>query len=47
MSVKEIESMNLELIDLGDAAEETRQFHPAQVVIDSCCTWGNWFYIDE
>lgn len=44
MEMHDEQESELEMIDLGDAVEETKQFHPAQVVIDSCCTWGNWFY---
>jgi hypothetical protein len=35
--VEEVEG--LEMIDLGDAAVETKQPHPIQQTKDSCCTW--------
>lgn len=40
IETSEIEVEGLELVDLGDAAEETRQFHPIQMVQDSTLTWG-------
>lgn len=30
----------LDLVDLGDAAVETKQWHPYMLVQDSCCSWG-------
>ena len=36
-------SQNVELLDLGDAMEETKQAHPLWLIPDSCCTMGNWF----
>lgn len=40
--VGEIEGV--EMIDLGDAKEETRQWHPIQQVQDGPVTWGLPFY---
>ena len=34
-----VEVQGIEVIDLGDAAVETKQPHPFQVIIDSCCAY--------
>jgi hypothetical protein len=39
-----VEVQGIEVIDLGDAAEETRQWHPVQAVQDSATTWGRPFF---
>ncbi len=36
------EVQGIEMIDLGDAREETRQWTAIQTVPDSCCTY-TWF----
>lgn len=41
--VGEIEVEGVELIDLGDAAMETRQWHPSQVILDNPFTYGRPF----
>lgn len=38
--VGEAEVEGLELLDLGDATVETRQWHPVQIVQDSPTQWG-------
>lgn len=40
--VGEIEGV--ELTDLGDAAMETRQWHPSQIITDSALVLGRWFF---
>ena len=42
--VGEVEAEGLEIVDLGDATEETRQWHPTQVVQDSPFTLGRPFF---
>ena len=37
--VEEVEVEGVEVIDFGDAMEETKQPHPIQVAMDSCCTF--------
>ena len=38
-----VEVQGIELIDLGDAALETKQINPIQVIQDSPTTWGRSF----
>lgn len=38
--VEEVEGEGIEVVDLGDAAVETRQWHPVQIVQDSATQWG-------
>jgi hypothetical protein len=38
-----VEAEGLVLTDLGDAAEQTRQWHPSQVITDSAFVIGIWF----
>jgi hypothetical protein len=35
-----VEVQGIEVIDFGDAAEETKQWNPIQVVMDSAITWS-------
>ena len=35
-----VEVQGIEMIDLGDAAAETKQFNPVQIYQDSPITWG-------
>ena len=39
-----VEVQGIEVIDLGDAVAETRQFHPIQAIQDSATTWGRPFF---
>nr|WP_298723689.1 hypothetical protein [uncultured Steroidobacter sp.] len=34
------EVQGIEMIDLGDAREETRQWNPVQILQDSPVSWG-------
>ena len=34
-----VEVQGIDVIDLGDAATETKQIHPFQVILDSCCSY--------
>ena len=34
------EVQGIEMIDLGDASEETRQWNVVQIILDSPITWG-------
>lgn len=36
------QEIDMELIDLGDAMEETKQIYPIQVVPDALFGWGMW-----
>lgn len=36
------EVQGIEMIDLGDASEETRQWSSIQTILDNCCTY-TWF----
>lgn len=36
---KGVEVQGIEVIDLGDAAEETKQGSPVQWFLDSCCSY--------
>lgn len=36
------EDNDLELVDLGDACEETRQYSPWPIWVDSVFGWGEW-----
>jgi hypothetical protein len=38
--VEIVEVEGLEIVDLGDAREETRQWNPVQLVMDSGAQWG-------
>jgi hypothetical protein len=40
--IKEMEVQGIDVIDLGDTSEETRQWNPIQQILDSCCTF-TWF----
>jgi hypothetical protein len=40
--IKGMEVQGIDVIDLGDASEETRQWTAIQMVLDSCCTY-TWF----
>lgn len=40
--VAEVEGV--EIVDLGDAKDETRQPHPMQIVQDGPLTWGRPFF---
>lgn len=43
IDLTELEGLALEeLVDLGDAAEETRQISPWPVYLDSVYQWGEW-----
>jgi hypothetical protein len=35
-----VEVQGIELIDLGDARVETKQWNPVQIVLDSPITWS-------
>ncbi len=37
--VGEVGAEGVEVIDYGDAMVETKQPHPFQMLLDSCCTW--------
>ena len=41
--VEEVEVEGLEVVDLGDAAKETRHYHPTQLVLDSTLQFGRPF----
>ncbi|HEY0941718.1 MAG TPA: hypothetical protein VGE08_16580 [Steroidobacter sp.] len=42
--MEEIEIDELEMIDFGNAARETRNFHPAQVIVDNSFQLGILFF---
>ena len=42
--VGEIEVEGVALIDLGNAAKETRQWNPSQVITDSALVLGRCFF---
>lgn len=41
-----VEVQGIELIDLGDAAVETKQPHPIMQTLDSCCTFTYFGELD-
>ena len=43
VDLAKLEGLELEqLVDLGDAAEETRQVSPWPIYADSIYEWGEW-----
>ena len=42
IAAREVEVEALEVLDLGDATQETKQPHPIQQIKDSAVTWTFW-----